>query len=59
MKFMAIAAMVASGLDSILMATGAEHQSIFSANYIWLWWIPAIGWFVNAIAMCFATVEMP
>lgn len=36
-------------IDSVLMATGLEPQTIFSPENVWMWWIPSVGWVVVAI----------
>ena len=56
MKLMSIAAMTIVAIDCIEMATGRQHQPLFSQDYIWMWLIPAIVWFGGAIHMLFLKV---
>lgn len=58
MKFTAIMAMAVVGFDCIEKASGSQSQVLFAPGYTWLWWLVAAAWLINALAMCFATVEL-
>ena len=54
-----IACVIALGIvtaDCALKALGAEPQSIFSEGNVWLWWFPAIWWFICTFNMLFLRV---
>ena len=59
MKATAVIGMAITGIDCVETAMGAESQHIFSPNFVWLWWLPAVYWLVCAFAMCFTTVLSP
>lgn len=57
MKLTTIIAFLLMSLDCAEKAMGISTQTIFSAGYQWLWWIGAVGWFIDAICICFMTVD--
>lgn len=57
MKYIAIIAMLLSAVDCMEYATGTHPDYILSSSMLWVWWIGAAAWIVNAIRMWFYTVE--
>ena len=57
MKFTAICAMLITVIDCIEKVLGTERQVLFSADYVWAWWVFAAIWLFNALGMCFAKVS--
>lgn len=33
-----------------LKAVGGEPQTLFSADHVWLWWVPAIYWGLGSLS---------
>lgn len=58
MKFSAIIAMLIVGLNCLTFGLGAQPQSLFADQFIWLWYGPALFWFVGAIQAYFHLKEI-
>jgi hypothetical protein len=48
MKFIWASACILCGLDMVAVAVGAHASAIVTPDYVWLAWLPAIGWFCGA-----------
>lgn len=43
--------------NSAEKAMGEQAQTLFSPDHVWLWWLPAVIWFVFAILTVFVRTE--
>ena len=53
MKFIASTSMLLVFLDCFGKALNPETQSLFSENFVWMWYVSAFAWFVYFLAFIF------
>lgn len=57
MRFLAGLACAIVALDSAEFALGIASPAVFTGEYIWLWWIPTIGWAMTSVSVFVAGAE--
>ena len=50
-RIMGVIACLAMVFDCINFATGNVSQHVFGESFIWLWWVVAVIWTVNTVAL--------
>jgi hypothetical protein len=54
MKFIGTVACCIVAWDCAEKAVGIQHQELFSTDAIWVWWVVAFFWTLNAIRFILA-----
>jgi len=52
-KLAPVVAMILVGIDCVGKGIGINEQVLFSQHALWIWYIVALAWFIEALLFCF------